>query len=778
MNVMFTAGIFRAEDDNGNPGVGLKLWAFASPDTATPATTYSNFECTAENPWPIVLNARGEWPVYIKAATDFYLTIPTATGITSPIWESRKVGEQQSTFVSGASTPVTANNNYVVTTIPPVSTLSENFMLIMTPDVTNLDTIVSNTFTGTGINDLTATGPYVGAAPATLTAKIDTGVVDPPGACVAALGAAGALSAGVYTYVITYVNGLGESPVGTASNAITVTVPGTAGRINLTSIPVSPIVNISARKIYRTKAGGSIYYLVTTISDNTTATYTDNIADSALVTVPPTPYTPPACVAALAGLGAGLLTNGVYSYKITFATASGESAPGPASNNVTAVHLSNGQVALTDIPIAAQTVITSRKIYRTRHGGSTYYYVATINDNTTTTYNDNIADASLTVLAPTGSTLPDTFAWKKDGGSPLWNSGVPITGVAQTIIEGMVFKFAVTTGHTLGDLWAIAVMTPARVNLDTLGNFIVYKNKGGTIVPLDGSDLVVGYPAELILNAALNGWLLINPATPTFSVPTISAIRYRKNITSDYVMVPGDEGYELSCVGDIKITMLPCPDFANRFFYVKNNGTGIVTLDAGSYKIFGTSASTCIIGPGGAAQNEANGVDWNIIATTSNYNLVQIAFPAGTGASVTFSGLSYLKRYQLVVNVVYSYAGVDLSVIFNGDSTAVYSWQATALGSATAGYGGGSHTTKIHLNPSGLIAAQAAGLIFVDFAAWPSNPHNVEANARLSYTDPVTGDFISGIASGKYPGAANLNSITFAANAGTITGTVALYEVG
>src|SRR5262249_42315303 len=39
---------------------------------------------------------------------------------------------------------------------------------------------------------------------------------------------------------------------------------------------------VTQRKIYRTKVGGSSYFLLTTLADNTSTTYTDNIADASL----------------------------------------------------------------------------------------------------------------------------------------------------------------------------------------------------------------------------------------------------------------------------------------------------------------------------------------------------------------------------------------------------------------------------------------------------------------------------------------------------------------
>jgi hypothetical protein len=93
---------------------------------------------------------------------------------------------------------------------------------------------------------------------------------------------AGSLT-GTYFYAMTYVIDGVEVVIGTVSNTITVS----SKSIDL-DIPVG-VSNCTERKIYRTEAGGSTLKLVTTITDNTTLTYQDNIADGSLgVTIPST----------------------------------------------------------------------------------------------------------------------------------------------------------------------------------------------------------------------------------------------------------------------------------------------------------------------------------------------------------------------------------------------------------------------------------------------------------------------------------------------------------
>ena len=81
---------------------------------------------------------------------------------------------------------------------------------------------------------------------------------------------------GAYYYAMTYVIDGVEIILGTISNTITVS----SKSIDL-DLPVG-IATCTARKIYRTEAGGSTLKLLTTISDNTTTTYQDNTVDGSL----------------------------------------------------------------------------------------------------------------------------------------------------------------------------------------------------------------------------------------------------------------------------------------------------------------------------------------------------------------------------------------------------------------------------------------------------------------------------------------------------------------
>jgi hypothetical protein len=92
------------------------------------------------------------------------------------------------------------------------------------------------------------------------------------------------LGVGQYYYFVVYVTALGETSAGTILSVVT-TIGNTT--VNLTGIPVSTDPSVTARKLYRTKLGGSSdnQFFLATISDNVTTTYTDSIADASLTGV-------------------------------------------------------------------------------------------------------------------------------------------------------------------------------------------------------------------------------------------------------------------------------------------------------------------------------------------------------------------------------------------------------------------------------------------------------------------------------------------------------------
>lgn len=109
-------------------------------------------------------------------------------------------------------------------------------------------------------------------------------------------------------------------------------------------------------------------------------------------------------------VGAGGVLSGAYQYKVTLVYNNNPASESSASDASAVVNPAAQQVNLTVIPTGGSQC-TARNIYRTKAGGSLYYFVATINDNVTTTYTDNVADAAQgTNQAPTDNGAPPVGA--------------------------------------------------------------------------------------------------------------------------------------------------------------------------------------------------------------------------------------------------------------------------------------------------------------------------------------------------------------------------------
>ncbi len=164
--------------------------------------------------------------------------------------------------------------------------------------------------------------------------------------------------------------------------------------------------------------------------------------------------------------GAYNLTAGVYYYAVEYVTAVGDTsgydggADYPKSITIAAA---NARVQITGIPVSTDPRVTGRKIYRTLVGGGTslLYYLDIINNNTATTYTDNIADAgrsSTNWRYRKDNTTTQGIYRNAGGGSILmlrmgtWNFGVgsgavdAITGGEENFGFGKDALTAVSTG--------------------------------------------------------------------------------------------------------------------------------------------------------------------------------------------------------------------------------------------------------------------------------------------------------------------------------------------
>lgn len=99
--------------------------------------------------------------------------------------------------------------------------------------------------------------------------------------------------------------------------------------------------------------------------------------------------------------GGGALTPlGTYSYRVTFAdgpigSPNATESPPSASFGPLTLGAGENEIDLNNIPVDGTGTYSTRRIYRTTDGGTTYQLVAEIPDNVTTTFTDGIADGAL-----------------------------------------------------------------------------------------------------------------------------------------------------------------------------------------------------------------------------------------------------------------------------------------------------------------------------------------------------------------------------------------------
>lgn len=152
--------------------------------------------------------------------------------------------------------------------------------------------------------------------------------------------------------------------------------------------PYSAESRVNTIEIYRSKDGGGAQFFLTSAPYNN--------------------VTPAACTAAAGS--AGNVDNGTHSWVITFENALGLETQSGSKSNVLTIAGGAKQVNLTAIPLGP-TGTTSRNVYRTKAGDTgNWFFVGTVADNITTTFTDNVSDASLPALFAnaTGWQLIDT----------------------------------------------------------------------------------------------------------------------------------------------------------------------------------------------------------------------------------------------------------------------------------------------------------------------------------------------------------------------------------
>ena len=300
---------------------------------------------------------------------------------------------------------------------------------------------------------------------------------------------AGSVDAGSHSWAITYVINGTETNLGVVSSTLTL---GAATDVQLTNIGLGPS-GTTDRKIYRTEANSSTpYKLVTTISDNTTTSFLDNVADSGLGANSP-------------ALGAVDPGGQGHIWAVSFISGSGESALTDPSALLT-LAIAN-TVLVYNIAIGPAGT-TSRNVYRTKiNDPNTYYLVANIADNSTTELSDTLADASL---------------------------GAAFTGQSSNLVTLLdAARVGTTLAVFAGRVWVannrtVQYTAPNAFNnfsvLDAGGSFVMTDNNFvGAIQKLLNALDVLWIFGESAINQLSNVTVLAGTTTTTFSNINVSS---------------------------------------------------------------------------------------------------------------------------------------------------------------------------------------------------------------------------------------------------------------
>lgn len=637
------------------------------PGTSTPRNTYTSRDCTpgTENTNPIRLNSIGACTLYANQPVK--LKFMTPAGVEIPAWGVDNWGFEARDYLQGylvIATSGTTGNSYAGTVTPSPAALENGLTVVLIPDADSQGTLGATVFTGTGIDDATFSGRYTGSTDGSVyLVQIETLTKeDTPDAPVIAL---------VPTSTLTI--------TGIDTTNDTVTIVG-HGLLNTDKVT------------FRQSGGADPGGLVT--DDGYWVIYVD---DDTLQLAATEADAKSGTQIDITTTGAGTLTldighcvNGTHSVKTTLVNAAGETLPSVSSNVVT-VDDSNKQILVTPTHTPGDT-ITHWRVYMTVSGNAgDYKLVSEDIPIGTATYTINILDSGLGAAAPTTNTAEDanTIKWRKDAGA--WTTGVTITGEAQLLAEGVYFTFGNITGHTVDDYWSLTVNRAAQFTLASFDAKRIYQNIAGTWTVLDHKSLTANSPAKLSYSESLNGYLLTNP--PLIAENQIQSLS-RVTKAAAYTLLAADKGKLFSCNGTWALTLDPAADLgAGWFVYIRNSGSGIITLTADGSEIIhgintGASASTYDIAPNTTIAIQCDAINFQALFDTGGVPTGAImpygAATAPIGYLMCDGSAVSRTTYSYLFNIIgTTYGPGDGSTTFNVPDMRGY----FPFGKSTAGTG-------------------------------------------------------------------------------------------
>lgn len=448
------------------------------------------------------------------------------------------------------------------------------------------------------------------------------------------------------------------------------------------------------------------------------------------------PATPATVPTATATTGGSLAISSAYFYTVTYVNALGESDFNTSALPCVTLSAAQNAVNLTAVPVSADATVTARKIYRspgltncaqdprggwTSTSGATpasttstatsYRLLATIADNTTTTYADTTADTGLTASYPQGisTAIPN---WNRASDPSGQRLVVAPYGNSIAMGQGALLTKTCYACAALGINSLTANTTGVRNS--AIGTFALTANTSGSqnvavgdhaigLNTIQSNDTAVGYGALSHENYA--GGLIVNPSTALGAYALYNQASTATNQGGNVGV-----GYQA----------------------LMNDSTGGNNMGLGAFSLTGVSTGSSNVGVGAQAMQQLSTGSFNIaIGTTANSGV--------TGAAAGNVGVGYgTLATAMSANSNTALGFQNLKTVTGASNTGL----GASVGSVTCGSGTGnvligtssatdcfSATSSNQINIKGLIFYNTASLAAPAVSSCGTSP-TIDANAN------------------------------------------------
>lgn len=212
------------------------------------------------------------------------------------------------------------------------------------------------------------------------------------------------------------------------------------------------------------------------------------------------PVTAPTAISGYTLSAGTSLGVGQYYYRVVYVTSIGETNAGSSLSVVTTT--GNTTVNLTGIPTSSDPRVIARKIYRTKLNATNdnQFFLATINNNTSTTYTDSIADTSLTGVGLQYYKINTTSRY------------FTVAGVQSMILDANLVTLGRNAGNSLISSNSTAIRTvligPSAGQNITTGVANVIVGVAGINITTGGSNSILGDLAGYAITTGNNNSIL------------------------------------------------------------------------------------------------------------------------------------------------------------------------------------------------------------------------------------------------------------------------------